>query len=430
MSPTQGLDSAAAAPLSWPPGRRRETSVRTRLSVAIGSHVVVDFYSAMIVPILTVLEGRLELEPDQGALLLGLGSVCSGIVQPLTAWASDRFNTRIFGPLGLFFSLAALSLLGWVQNFEQLLLLQAVATAGNGAYHPIGAASTGQLAAQKRSAAMSLFFVAGMIGSILGQAVTPVWTASFGFKALAWFAIPGMMTVALLHWAVGGVSHRNDNRGDDHLDDIMREAARRTGWRTITVLYFGNVIRFMVNMALVTLVIRWAELEAMAKLDHAVLDQASRELSARINGVYQAAIYVGMALGGLGAGLLIREGQERIVLYGAAILGVPLIVGMGYLSSGVAAILVAAGCGVGFASTVPVTLAMAQRTLPHRTSIASGMMLGGAWVFAGIGPIVAQAILDTWGIRWAFGWVALMLALAGAMTALLPRNGNGSRANR
>ncbi|QKK09837.1 MAG: hypothetical protein HND58_17880 [Planctomycetota bacterium] len=69
---------------------------------------------------------------------------------------------------------------------------------------------------------------------------------------------------------------------------------------------------------------------------------------------------------------------------------------------------------------MPVTIALAQRLLPHRTALASGLMLGGAWGIAAIGPPIAQLLINTLGLTPAFAITAALLAVAGLMSLALP----------
>jgi MFS family permease len=86
--------------------------------------------------------------------------------------------------------------------------------------------------------------------------------------------------------------------------------------------------------------------------------------------------------------------------------------------------------GVGYAGVMPLTIAMAQRLLPHRTSLASGLMMGGAWSVAAIGPPLVQWILVTLegqtgsatsAMAWCFVLVAGLLALSGLLALALGR---------
>ena len=80
--------------------------------------------------------------------------------------------------------------------------------------------------------------------------------------------------------------------------------------------------------------------------------------------------------------------------------------------------------GIGFAAMVPVTISVAQRTLPHRTSLASSLMMGGAWMLAFLGPQGAEWCLGVmnWSLDTTFLLTAGLLAASGlACTALSSR---------
>src|SRR3954468_10066523 len=46
----------------------------SRLGILVLSHAVTDFLSFIIIPLMTVLEGRAQFSHEQGALLLAVGS--------------------------------------------------------------------------------------------------------------------------------------------------------------------------------------------------------------------------------------------------------------------------------------------------------------------------------------------------------------------
>ena len=87
------------------------------------AHVVVDYYSFIVVSLLPLLSLRLGLTNFEKAMLLGSGSVASGFIQPLVAWIGDRLNTRVIGTAGLGVAAAACSAVGLAQNFWQLPVL-------------------------------------------------------------------------------------------------------------------------------------------------------------------------------------------------------------------------------------------------------------------------------------------------------------------
>lgn len=399
---------------------------RWRLLGVMTAHLVVDFFSYLIIPLLSVLEGRTHLTPAQGAIILATGSVSSGLIQPAVAVVGDRFDTRWIGPLGLLLAAVAMGLLGYVDSFAGLLALQAIGAAGVGAFHPPGAALMGHLSGRQRSLGVAVFYSAGMFGGILGNLSGPVLNAAFGLERFVWLIPAGVAFTAMLAFASWGVTHQHAHARSEHA--ALPLAERQLRWRGVWLLYAGNVLRFTVNMMMVKIIIRWTEVEAMHRAGLSELDASARQAASQINGPLQSAMQIGMGITGLAVGFLVAERRHRDVLIWVPCLGA-LAIGLFPLaaSSGVA-FLLAVVAGVAYGGIMPITITMAQRLLPHRTSLASGLMMGGAWSIAGIGPSLAQILMERAGMVWACEVTALLLVVSGVMGyGIQPPEGPASR---
>jgi FSR family fosmidomycin resistance protein-like MFS transporter len=387
------------------------------LAATAGSHAVVDFFSALIVPIMSVIEGRLHMTHAQGAMILAVGSLCSGFVQPLVAWLSDRLDSRLLGPISFAIAVVATSLIGQASTFEELLMVQVVSTIGIGAFHPVAAAAAGQLSGRRRSLGVSIFFCAGIAGGVAGHLSSPILAARHGLPSFVWLMIPGLFACVGLAWAVGRVSHRQH---DGHAQRASwTELESRERWGAVWLLYFGNILRFTVNMMMIQLLIRWSERTALSRAPGAVLDESVRHAASLINGPIQASMQAGMAIGGLAAGALLRRHHEKAALVAVPVAGGVAIAVFPFAGASWGAYGLALATGIGFAGMVPVTIALAQRLLPHRTGLASGLMMGGAWGVAGVGPPLAQWIEREWGLAIAFAAAAALLCAAGVLSAAL-----------
>lgn len=387
--------------------------VGVRLGAVIASHTLVDVYSAFIAPLLGVLQIRCELTNVQAAWLLGIGSLTSGLSQPLAAWLSDRTDSRLCGPLGLLLAAVCLSAIGLADSYWTLLPLYVVGMIGSGVYHPIGAASMGQLAAQlpgnRRAIGISVFHAAGMIGGIVGSIIsTRIVTSADGFALLRWLMIPGVVAAIALHSLIRGASHRH------HHHRAMRFSTLdiRARWRTVFMLYVSNALRFTVNMAPVYLFVRWSQ-DIIAQAHPTWGADQVASAAAPINGNLNAMLLVGMLVGGISAGALVRSGHEKWPMILVPLGFAPCIALMPLAGPAIGYGL-AAGCGLAFAAMVPVSISLAQRMLPHRTSLASGLMLGGAWALAFIGPRAAEWCMASGGmsLTTTFALTAGLLALS------------------
>lgn len=408
---------------------------RLRAWSAIAAHSVVDYFSYLIVPLMPLLVTRLDLTDAQRAWVLASGSVASGAIQPLVAWLSDRLNTRWLGTLGLVLAAVATSLLGFAGSFQQLMVIQLLSSLGIGAFHPVAAAAVGQLFGSRRSMGVSMFFLGGMIGGISGNLTAAAYVALFGLANLWWLMLPGLAFAVLLGWAIHGVAHTAPNAHADHAAIDPRE--RRWRWAAVWLLYAGSAIRFTVNAALVYLFIDWSlRLTAARKgLDLDALDAPARQAmglqASGVNGWLQAAMQIGMGAAALGAGWLLRPGSERravilVPVLGAAAIALTPWAQHAFENDASRALtvpvvfLLTVVAGVGFGGIVPVTIALAQRMLPHRTSLASGLMMGGAWSLAALGPLVGKWFTKWFGPTGAWWGVAALLLLAGAISLAIP----------
>lgn len=387
-----------------------------RIGALLGAHTLIDTYSAFVPPILGVLEVRCDLTEAQTAWLLGIGSLSSGLSQPFAAWLSDRFDSRVFGAIGLLLAAVCLSSIGRADSFATLVPLFALGMIGVGIFHPIGASSTGQASGSKRSLGVSFFFVAGMIGGIIGASLSPRLTAlDDGFTLLQYMMVPGVLGAVLLHLVIRGLPHRVSH---EHAREAMpTDADVRGRWAMIALLYAVNATRFTVNIALVYLFVRWAQ-APFALTNPEWRQSAVAEAAAPIVGNLTALSIVGMMVGGLTAGALVRQGREKLPMILVPVILAPsiLVFPIATVPAGYA---LAVASGIAFASMVPVTLSLAQRLLPHRTSLASGLMLGGAWAVAVTGPRIAEWAINTHGLDVAFYIAGIALAMSGLMCVLM-----------
>ena len=381
---------------------------RWRAGSTIATHFVVDVYSFVGIAMLPVLVVELGLETYQKALLLALGSVASGAIQPIVAWVSDRFDTRAIGTIGFLLAIGCIGNLGVASSFNQLLVLYCLGAMGIGAFHPIAASTVGHLAGAKRSLWIAYFFLAGMIGGVTGNIFTPkfvnwmsvdadgVVDTHAGLLAIRWFIPVGLVFAALLALAIHRVGHRTD---DAHETTVSWDPAeRRLRWRSVWILYCGNVVRFSVNMALVYLFSEWAEFYTAAHASAGLSPDALGIAAARTNGFLQASMQVGMGGGGILLGIFLGARLEKAAFVVIPILGAIAIamipaLGRAFVDFELGVTMIAAVLtGVGFGSLIPVSMSLAQKLLPHRTSLASGLMLGGAWMLAFVGPLLAEVV--------------------------------------
>ncbi len=403
------LIRADTASNSMPLLARRSHWIFTGPVIAIlFGHYIVDTYSSVIPPLIGVVQTEFDMRPQWAAVLLGVGSIFSGLSQPLFAWVSDKTGSRIFGPLGILMAALAIGMIGYSPNINVLFAVYATGMVGIGMFHPIATARIGAIAGDQRSFAISLFFVFGMAGFFTGSLLGPALTTEGGtLRNLAYLIPAGLLIAITLQWNI------NKSNGGRNARPVKKSIAMSSyDWYSISLLFLSAVFRFFVNMAVVYLIVRWAEAHVAAQHPAWSQDEVA-DHSASIAGVAQAWMFVGQGVSGLLAGIVIRNGMEKIPLMLTPILFAPFIVLLAFVPPGLSGHASCFLAGVGFAAMTPITISVGQRLMPGHTRLASGLMLGGAWVFASLGPRTAELLIDRFSLTSSIITTGVVLCFAG-----------------
>ncbi len=381
----------------------------TVIAILFG-HYIVDTYSSIVAPLIGIVENEFGMKAATAAILLGLGSVVSGISQPIFAWVSDRTRSRVYGPLGVLFAALGISLIGYAGETFFLFVIYCVGMMGVGMFHPIATARIGAIAGEQRGFALSLFFVFGMGGFFTGSLVGPyLATQSGALTNLVWLLVPGLLMAAALQLLINRTQAKAKQL-ESSPDYLFSEY----DWKSITLLYFSAVFRFIVNLAFIYLVVRWVEQHVAAEQPELAAREVSK-LASPIAGYFQAATYVGQGIGGLLAGALIKIGKEKLPLILTPILFAPPVFLMGFIEPGLLGYVACCLGGVAFASMTPITISVGQQLMPGHTRLASGLMLGGAWVIAAAGPRFAEFLNFRFGLTTAFVVMGVLSVYAGVV---------------
>ena len=379
----------------------------TVLAILLG-HFIVDTYSSIVAPLIGVIETEYGMQPEWAAILLGLGSVVSGLSQPVFAWISDRTGSRAFGAIGIVLGGLGIGLLGFSSSVTMVFWMFALGMVGIGMFHPIATAKIGAIAGDERGFAISLFFVFGMGGFFSGSLLGPNLVAYTDTLQSLWYLIiPGILIAIFLQATI----NRPVDSQLSKTKNIELELSDYD-WTSIFMLYLSAVFRFFVNMALIYLIVRWVEQHVASQYPEYSIDEIAKTASP-IAGAAGAVMFVGQGLGGLFAGSVIKLRREKMPLVLTPIIFAPFAVLVAFAEPNWLGFACCFFAGIGFAAMTPVTISVGQQLMPSHTRLASGLMLGGAWVFASLGPYVSQWIIDSANLTTAFFVTGIALLLAG-----------------
>ncbi|MVN86100.1 MFS transporter [Deinococcus sp. HMF7620] len=368
------------------------------LAVTAG-HFINDAYGAMLTPLTPALQAKYGVSIAAVTFLSSVYSLTSSVLQPLLGILGERLDRRYAAALGPLMTGLGLTLMGFMPWFGALVLLVAVAGFGSGFFHPAGAAYVAQHSPpDKRGLWASLFSAGGTAGMALG----PVF-AGVGLTHLPWFALIGA-AVAALTFAVtpAGV-----------------QKARRVSLAEYAGIFRGP-LAWLWGMAVLRSL---ASMGYNAMLPFMLLE---RGYGAREVGLTLATFAVASAVGGIVGGRLSDRHGRVPVLRGAIISTIPLFALL-ILSSPANWWFYPLTFVVGAAvnASIPVGVVAAQEYAPGHVAVASSVMMGFSWGFAGLLLFLVGALADVTAPTTA-ALVSLALLIPSALIAArLPEPARG-----
>src|SRR4051812_5922333 len=397
-------------PVKGVPPAPRSFDRRAMAFLSLG-HLCVDLCQGALPALLPFLIAAHHWSYGQASALVLAATISSSIVQPLFGHLSDGRSLPWLLPGGVALAAAGISLAGVVGSYWLTFAVVVASGLGVAAYHPEASRFANYVAGEKRATAMSFFSVGGNAGFALGPGlVTPL--------ALA-FGLGGTPVVAVLPAVVAVLIARELGRLKG-----FRPAAATAGehaavdgesdqWRPFALLSAAVAARSVVYFGLMTLVPLYFVHELHAS-------------EATANTALTVMLAAG-ALGTLVGGRLADRFGRRVVLRTSMAVLSPLMVLLllGGVGVGVGALAVM-GAGTIGAFGGPVLLG--QGVLPAGVGIASGVTLGLAIGFGGLGAAVLGVLADATSLRTALEVVAVLPLPALALALLLPEGREHLRA--
>ena len=439
-----------------PPVAIGRSAVAARFGTLVTSHAVIDVFPILITSLLWPLQSRLGLLPWQVTAILMISPIFSGTLQPVAAWLTDKYDTRLCGPLGLALGATCIGSIGLAQSFWQLIALQIVGVISTGMYHPISTALAGQSGARLlgngRAQAIGVFIAAGMVGGVTGAWVGPKINQIYGMERLMWLIPPALLVAVLMHLVLRHARHRHDNHHE--LRASFDRAESRLRWRVVAILAGQNALRFTTNVGLIAVMFNvWAKskvlhgaAEGAGVAPGSLLGDRSVDVSASVLvGHLSIAMTIGMGIGVLLIGRLVKAGRERGPLMYLSVIGAVFTAMLGNVGDAMHAehgmtflsmlpmYVCAALPPMGFFATFPIATSLAQRLQPGHTGFVTSLMMGAGWGFAAISAPLAVVFfgwvsitnapaLDAWRINLGFYGFAALLLVAGLSTLLIPKD--------
>jgi len=251
---------------------------------------------------------------------------------------------------------------------------------------------------RRRNTAMAVYVTAGTIGVAAGPLLGALVFGLFGAPGTLIMFVPGIATALWLLRQVKGVPGRRRPRGQTRGSAVPVPMAA------------------MVAVILVMMSRNWTVISFEAYIPSWY---KSLGYGAAFYGPLATTVVLASALGTVGSGRLADRYGRRGIITGTLVLTLPFVLLFAQFT-GPSGFVTGAMVGLLAASTGPLTLVMAQELMAGSAGLASGLVMGLAFVTGAIGVPITGAVADAFGMRTAFRLQVVVVLATLLVTPFLP----------
>jgi MFS transporter, FSR family, fosmidomycin resistance protein len=380
-------------------------------------HFTIDLYSGAMPVVLLYLTTSLGLSLGQVGLLSALYSLCSSLSQPIFGYMSDRYGGRWLATGGLLWMSIIQGLVGFVPDFNTLLIILPLAGFGAAAFHPPSASSANKTSGEKKSAGMAIFLLGGNGGFAVGPVVAAMVLGGFAlgnFALLQGFGLHGTAVISVIGLVIAPILYVLSTRHQPPRATAAIERARASRRIEFNPAFSKVAI---VALLLVMSLRAWSQSSVSLYVPQfftAIGGMTIAEAS-RLSFVILGSLSIGSLFGGF---LADRIGG-RTVMVVSFLIGTPASVALfAYPDLNIYISAVVLGFVTGAAW--PPTLVMAQELMPKNAGVASGIALGFVFAMGGVGNYVTGVLAERIGLLNGMLLVSGLPLLAALCTLALP----------
>ncbi|MBP1733823.1 MAG: fosmidomycin resistance protein [Deltaproteobacteria bacterium] len=346
-------------------------------------HMVTDIYQGALPATLPFLKDKLGLTYTMTGVILMVANFTSSILQPLFGFYSDKKEKAALLPIGLLAAGIGYSLLAMPSDYYLVLFLVVISGLGVAAYHPEGYKTAHFFTGERSVTGMSVFSVGGNLGLAIGPPMAIYVTRFLGFDALPVVIVPSLLCTALILTQRRTIAIPR-----------LEHTAKQTEATKTTM---GSYVSLFLVVAIV-IMRSWTQMGLLSYIPFYYINYLKGDPVFAGN-----LIFVFLACGAagtlIGAPFADRWGHRffiRLTMFLATI-NLPLMF-VPFIANSYLLFFVLGVEGMLLISTFSVTIVMAQRLLPNRLGVASGLMVGFAIGTGGIGVTLLGIVADNFGV--------------------------------
>jgi FSR family fosmidomycin resistance protein-like MFS transporter len=384
---------------------KKEFNLKVLLILSLG-HLVTDIYQGALPATLPFIKDKLGLSYALTGLILMAANFTSSVLQPVFGYFSDRKAMPALLPMGLLAAGTGFSLIMLPPHFSLVLVLVVISGLGIASYHPEGYKTAHFFTGQRSATGMSIFSVGGNIGFSIGPILALSIIEYLGAPSLPLSIVPSIFCTAVILYyrstiSVPSVAHT--------------EAMKNTGTRATRASYVALCL-----VILIVVMRSWTQMGLVAYIPFYYINflKGSPLFAGKLVSVF---LICGAAGTLIGAPFADRWGHRFLVRLSMLLSTVTLpVFFLPIVQHSILIFFVLGLQGMVLISSFSVTIVIAQKLLPHKLGIASGLLVGFAIGTGGIGVTLLGLIADHFSVPAAL-YSIMIIPFMGFIISLLLR---------
>jgi FSR family fosmidomycin resistance protein-like MFS transporter len=352
-----------------------------------------------ILPLLIATNGYSYLA---AGLLVTAYNVTSSFTQPVIGWLSDKKGFSISVSVSLFISAVFVSLMGIAHNYYLIMAFAILAALGHACFHPTALSLVSSLCSpENRGRITALFVVGGNVGYAIGPVLAGLLVWGLGLPGLLFLIIPAVCMVFLLRILLpGGLGRGRRNEPDEPTAGAEKPAS----FRPFAILLSVSILR------------AWAIFAAITYFPMYLVTQGYDLVAA--TAIITLMLFCGVVGQFFGGHISDRIGRKEFMVIG--LIGAVPACWLFFATTGIVSIIAVLLFGFFLWSTFAVAVAMGHELMPGNIGLASGMMLGVAIGFGGLGVAVNGLLADQFSLGAALSTIPVPIIGAIILMLLVP----------
>jgi len=404
------------------------TSWRRNLYAIGFAELVAIVGFTVVLPLLPLYVQKLGVQGERevriwAGVIFSAQAVTRAIFGPVWGAISDRYGRKVMVERAMFSGVLVMTLMGFAQNVQQLVLLRALQGILTGTVTAATTLVATTVPRERVGYALGILQMAIYTGASAGPLLGGLVADSLGYRAAFW------VTGALLFLAALGVLLfvREEFQpvvppvSAQATDSTGRLALRRRAWRQLAPV-FGSLP--LLGILGIRLLMRLGGRLLGPVLPLFIQDIAPAGARvASITGLISGVSAAAGAVGALGLGRLGDRVGYRVILVACAMASAVCYVPQFFVSDSTALLFLQAGAGLAMGGILAsVSASLAQLAPEGQEGIVYGVDASVVSVANAIGPMMGSVLAVWLGLRAPFLFAAGIFALAGIAAArLLPK---------